>query len=145
MNIAQLLNPIVPESDQAAYPTQESLVQRAKNDPASITPDSGKRDRSSSTTPPRSQDARVQRHSYEYHSISVPLVAPITHFISQTPNAHKRITKRVRGSFDNFEQDEGRNDRLGRSSSQSTETSSDQVSGPDAESTPSFKRNADGK
>ncbi|KAF9968710.1 hypothetical protein BGZ70_009632 [Mortierella alpina] len=145
MNIAQLLNPIDPESDQGVNPAPESLGPRAKKDTASIAADSGKRDRSSSTTPPRPQDARVQKHNYEHHSIAVPLIAPIGHFISQTPNPQKRISKRVRGSFDNSEQDELRNDGLGNPSPYSTESSSESVSGPDAESTPTFKRNADGK
>jgi len=145
MNIAQLLNPIEPESDQVAYPAPESLAPRANKDTTSIAVDSGKRDRSSSTTPPQPQDARVQKHNYEHHSIAVPLIAPVGHFISQTPNPHKRISKRVRGSFDNSEQDELRNDRLENPGPHSTESSSDQVAGPDTESTPTFKRNADGK
>ncbi|KAF9292541.1 hypothetical protein BGZ68_003447 [Mortierella alpina] len=145
MNIARLLNPVEPESDQDAYPAQNNITQRAKDDAASIALDSGKRERSSSTTPPRLQDARARKHNFEHHSISVPLTAPVGQYISQTTNPHKRIAKRVRGSFDNSEQGELRNDTHENTSSPSTDNSSDVVSGPDAESTPTFKRNADGK
>ncbi|KAF9948491.1 hypothetical protein BGZ72_009604, partial [Mortierella alpina] len=144
MNIAQLLNPVEPESNQDAYPAQGSITQRATNDSPNTVPESGKRERSSSSTPPRLQAARVQRHNYEHHSISVPLLAPTGQHTSQTASPLKRITKRVRGSVDDSEQGENRNDEPRNLSPQSTETSSEQVPGSDAESTPTFKRNADG-